>query len=115
MGRATAVSAALGSPSGAVQQVPLHVGTNEPGVGRGSGFELRIEPGNDAVEVFHAVGEDTGVHQHPADEVHGPAWWQRIQDSVGERVRPGGELGEQLRGGALAEPDEDTARFLCGK
>lgn len=60
----------------------------------GRDSQLRIEPGNDAVEVFHPVWKDTGVHQHPADEMHGPARWQRIQDSVSERVRLGGELGE---------------------
>ena len=75
-------------------------------------FQLSIEPGNDPVEVLQSGGEDTGVDQHPADEVNRTARWQRVQDSMRERGFLGGEPGQQLRGRALIKPNQDAAGFL---
>jgi hypothetical protein len=112
MSGADAVTAALRSPSGAVQQVPLGVGPNQPGLAGWAVFQLSIEPGHDAVQVLHAGGKDTGVDQHPADEVNRTARRQRVQDSMRERGFLGGEPGQQLRGRAPIKPNQDAAGFL---
>lgn len=66
----------LGHHPRAAKNIPLRVGTNDAGV---FGFFLckqAFKPRADPLQVFGALGEDSGVHEHVSQVLQGLALWK---------------------------------------
>jgi len=87
------------------QHVPGRVTVQDlflPGIGA-SGHGC-ADPAFQLGEVLIACWQRSGRDQHAAQVRQGLAGWQLVEDGVGERALPGGQLGEQYPHLGTAQP-----------
>jgi len=106
--------AALRSPPGPVQHVPVGVGPHQSSVRLGSGGQRLLQPRRDAFQVLQTLGKDLGLDQHLAHIVDILIDRQGVEQLVGDGLALRGQAGQELSGRAFAQPDHDAARFLRG-
>lgn len=90
--------------AGVADHVPLGERPDDHGLVAGQHREGAGHPSFQPGEVFVAFGQDAGDDQEGAGVPGGGALREGVEQFVGERLGPAGELGEGLGGGASAQP-----------
>lgn len=104
-GGGTVGIAATGSAAaGVAYHVPLGERPHDRGLVAGQPGEFAGYPSFQAGEVFVALGQDICDDEEGADVPGGGALREGVEQIVGERLRPVGELSEGLGGGTAAQP-----------
>ncbi|WP_167368110.1 hypothetical protein [Streptomyces agglomeratus] len=104
-GGGTVGVAASGSPAaGVADYVPLGERPDDRGLVVGQPGEFAGHPSFQPGEVFVALGQDAGDDEQGADVPDGGALREGVEQIVGERLGPAGELSEGFGRRAAAQP-----------